>query len=419
MSTILSMVLSTLPTEGEYVNFATPAISDPHDVKYMPLGLLSLATNICGIAQPVILDPITDGWDIATTAQKINELDMEVVGFSAVSRRVYSLYKLLEITKTRPGGWKIVGGPHATYHAQEILDHGADTVFVGQLAEHELYKWCLNPRKGIIQCNSDINEIAHPRRKILTDYEKYFYTGEKIFFKSIKRMHMFSSVGCPNACTFCSVQSHSVQRKRADLVLGEMWHLKSLGAESIHFMDDNMNTSAKHVAGILNEMEATGWSTEWSIRGQVKFDLSLVPRMKKNGMKRIHVGIESFNDESLKMFNKSHRKKDIEDFCRVMKENDVEVLAYIIIGVPGETEEYLDRMPETIRGLGIKHPFINVLYNMPDTELTNRDEKFKKMWEDYFKNPVPNFVVPHPNGEDYKAMILNRAERIIKEFTGL
>lgn len=421
----MNMVLSTLPVEGEYLSWATPPALDPHEVKHMPLGLLSLATNICSIVQPTILDPVADDWDIATTIQKINELNADVIGFTAVSRKVYSLYRLLEETKTCDTpykGWKIVGGPHATYHAQEILDHGADTVFVGQLAEHELLKWCKCPVKGIIHCDSDINEISHPRRRIISDYEKYYFSG-KVMFQSSRRMHMFTSVGCPNACNFCSVQSRHVQRKRADLVLGEMWHLKSLGAESIHFMDDNMNTSSKHVTGILDAMEATGWSLPWSMRGQVKFDLSLVPRMKKNGLARIHAGIEAFNDEALKWFGKNHRIKDIEKFCTMMSDNGVEILAYMVIGTPFDTDDYLDSLIEKFRKYKIQHPYTNVLYPMPDTSYYQSlldDGTYKEdHWAKFMKNPTPGFIMPCPYGEDKKDKLYRCAEKIIKEFSGL
>jgi len=41
------IVLATMPVEGEFVNWTTPNFFTPTNVnKYIPLGILSLATNL-------------------------------------------------------------------------------------------------------------------------------------------------------------------------------------------------------------------------------------------------------------------------------------------------------------------------------------------------------------------------------------
>lgn len=42
----MKIVLSTLPAEGEFVNWTTPKYFAPKTLKYMPLGILSLASNL-------------------------------------------------------------------------------------------------------------------------------------------------------------------------------------------------------------------------------------------------------------------------------------------------------------------------------------------------------------------------------------
>jgi radical SAM superfamily enzyme YgiQ (UPF0313 family) len=170
-------------------------------------------------------------------------------------------------------------------------------------------------------------------------------------------------------------------------------------------------------------MEKTGWNTEWSMRGQVKFDLSLVPQMQRHGLKRIHVGIESLDNDILKWFNKKHTVDDIKKFCEVMRKNNIGILSYFIIGTPLETPEYLDTLPGRIRELGIPHPYINILFPQPDTEyyddlVKNGVYKYD-IWKEYFKNPTPGFELPSPFEKGKLERIMDKADSIIKEFTEL
>ena len=68
------IVLSTLPLEGESINWTTPPYFDPTRVnKYMPLGILSLASNLPKKHEVVILDPSSNGWTIDETIEKIEQ----------------------------------------------------------------------------------------------------------------------------------------------------------------------------------------------------------------------------------------------------------------------------------------------------------------------------------------------------------
>ena len=414
----MKIVLLTLPHEGEYKSWITPTITEPKGLKNIPLGLVSLATNAMECNEIIILDAFSEGWDIEETTKRINSESPDVIGFSVVTRRIYSLYQLIKNTTAT---WKIAGGPHATYHAEQLIEKGIDAVFVGPLADEEFSAWTKNPTKGIIKCNTDINKIKHPDRS-LVDFESYFFKG-KVFFEANRRTPMFTSVGCPMGCKFCSVQSKKMYHKKAEKVMEEMWYLKSMRVESVHFFDDNFNIDNKNVAAILDEMGKTGWNTEWSMRGQVKFDLSLVPIMKKYGLKRIHVGIEAVDNDVLKWFNKKHTVDDIRQFCEVMSSNDIDILSYFIIGTPIEKKEYIDALPDIIRNLKIPQPYVNILFPQPDTEYYSdlvRDGIYKyDIWEKYFENPTPDFEIPSPFEPGKLENIMATADSIIKEFAKL
>lgn len=401
----MKVVLTTLPSEGQYVCWIHPLSVEPKAVKYMPLGLLSLASNIAG-HEIKILDPYSEQWGIEETIERIHAEKPDVVGFSAETRRLYALYELLKRVECK---WKICGGPHATYHAEQLLSKGADAVFKGPLADMELQKWLDKPVNGVILCDSPLKEIHFPKRELI-DYKSYFFSG-KVLFKAQKRMVMFTSIGCPHGCKFCSVQSKKIQRKTPEMVVDEMSYLKDVcGAESIHLLDDNFNLNSKNVSDIMAEMEKRSWKTEWSMRGQVKFDLSLVPRLKSLGLKRFHVGIEALDSAILKWLGKRHDLQDVEDMCNAMNENGIDILAYFMFGIPGETDEYLNSIQYKIRDYGIKHPYTNILFPEPDTAYG--DSVAKKYWDEYMENPTPGFALPLEPPK--KAM--DFAEKMIRDY---
>lgn len=412
----MKIVLTTMPTEGEYHDWTT----NKHFVvdkvnKYMPLGILSLATNLPPGHEVKILDPSSYGMSIDETIQAIELEKPDVLGLSVVNKRCYAMTKILEKTTC---AYKTVGGPHTTYHADEILEQGADVVFIGPLADKEFNEAIISKPRGKVICNTDINEIKYPSRNFL-NIEDYF-PKTSVLFKANKRLPMFSSVGCLNRCNFCSVQSKTMHLKDPIQVVDEMKYLQSLDCQSIHILDDNFNINQKHLVQILDEMEKQDYSGEWSARGQTRMDLSIVPRMKRLGFKRIHVGIEALDQDILDFFNKPERVMDVVKFCGDMYRNGIDVIGYFILGAPVETERYRKTLAGRIKDLGIKHPLFNQLFPEPDTvyykSLLEEGLVKEDYWAEYFKHPIPDYVPPYPYGETRKQEMLDYADKITEEF---
>ena len=410
------IVLTTMPTEGEFINWTTPKYFDPARVnKYMPLGILSLASNLSKKHEIVILDPSSEGWNIEETIEKIEKEKPEILGLSVITRRVYAMNKILKKVSTP---YKVVGGPHATYYAKQILQNKADAVFVGPLTDLEFKIAVEESPKGRINCNTKINDIKFPNRDFLNI--KDYFPKVSLLFKAENRLPMFSSIGCPNKCTFCNVQSKKLQLKNSETVINEMQYLYSIGCKSIHILDDNFNINSKHIKGILNEMEKRNFHIEWSGRGQIRTDLSLTKRLADSGFKRIHVGFEALDDKILKFFNKPQGVKHIEEFCKAMNKNNIDMLGYFISGSPVETEKYRNELPKKIIDLGIKYPYFNILFPEPNTEYYQsllRGGHYKKdYWAEYMENPTPYFEIPYPYGETKKQEIIEYTNKLIKEF---
>lgn len=413
----MKVVLTTLPMEGEFVNWTTPKYFRPTRVnRYMPLGVLSLASNLLDDNHNVVvLDPSSEGWSINETVKKIEEEKADVLGISAITTRVYALNKILEKTATP---YKTVGGPHATHYAQQILRAGADAVFIGGIADFEFKKAVKTHQKGIIYCNTKLNEINFPRRDFLK-VERYF-PQDFVLFKAQNRLPMFTSVGCPRVCNFCNVQGKTLQRKDPKVIVEEMKYLVSIDCKSIHLLDDNFNTDENYLHEVIDEMEKNNLSIEWSGRGEAEMSEEMAKRLAEHNFKRIHCGIEALDDDILKFYRKRIRTKDIYKFCMTANKHNIDILGYFIIGSPLDTEEYWEQLPQKIRKLGIKHPYFNMLFPEPDTDYYRdliRDGTYEKdYWAEYMESPMPYYELPYPYGEERKQKVINVINRLIEEF---
>jgi radical SAM superfamily enzyme YgiQ (UPF0313 family) len=412
----MKIVLTTLPREGEFVHWATSLKIAPLSVKHIPLGLLSLASNIKGNHEVVIFDPPLRGLSIDETIEKIQSLNPDVVGITAVTRRTYALRQMLKKLKVP---YIAVGGPHASYYADTILKWGANSVFIGNLADQE-FNDAINGKLpiGVVKCNTDINSIKFPNRNLI-NIKDYIFEG-KVLFTAKNRLPMFSSIGCPNRCTFCNVQSKKVIFKNASIIIQEMLHLKSLGCGSVHILDDNFNISNTHVESILHELEKVKWNMEWSARCQVNMNFDFVPRLAVTGFKRIHVGFESFIPDILKSFRKAQNIELMSKFCETMNTNNIEILAYLVIGSPLETNEHRKILTDKIKEFNIKYPFFNVLFPEPNTEYYSsllKDGFYKEdLWAKFMQNPVPDYEIPYPYGETKKQEVLGFSDEMIERF---
>ena len=410
------IVLTTLPEEGEFVNWQTPPFFHPTRVnKYMPLGILSLASNLPEHHEVTIFDPSSFGWTIEQTIERIEQEAPDIVGISAITRRAYALGKILPRVSAP---YKAVGGPHATYWARQILECGADAVFVGSLADLEFRDAVEDKPTGVIYCQTKINDIRFPRRELLE--VDYYFPKASVLFKAENRLPMFSSIGCPNHCTYCNVQSKHLQFKDSEIVVDEMRHLYSVGCRSVHILDDNFNISSKHLKGILEEMARRNFHIEWSGRGQTKMDLRLVKPMAERGFKRIHVGIEALDDKILRYFNKNETVRDVELFCAEMKQNGIEILGYFISGSPCDTEKYRAELPRRIKELGVNYPYFNILFPEPNTpyyqQLLDDGIYPRDYWAEYMENPTPYYMIPYPYGENQKQEVIAYTNELIEEF---
>jgi len=416
------IVFVVCPYEGEVADRVVNKFYKHKVVKYMPLGLLSVAACIRD-REVVVIDAASRGLTVDETLEEIAKEKPHILGLSAVTYRAWAMREILQRSDAPI---KIVGGPHTTRSHNLIIEQGADAVFVGD-AENTIPKWLKDgcPKGVFFGAPSDLDKTPIPARE-LVDLEVYRIkdTSGLLFDVGDLRLPMYSSKGCPQKCTYCDVQQKSYYTKSPSRIIDEFNALiNDIGATSIHILDDAFNIKKERVVEFSELLMNSEIEIDWSIRGVVEIKEYVIKALADAGLKRFHVGIEHLDDDVLSYFRKGHRYKQVAQFCELCDKYGITILSYFILGAPVETSKYRENLPNMIRDLGIKIPYFNVLTPLSETvfyEEQLRTGTIKNdFWADFCKDPVKNFVVPCIRSEQEEAEIQAAVSSYIEEFSGV
>lgn len=413
------ILLVVMPYEGEVLDRVTAKFYKNKAVKYMPLGILSIAANIPDKYEVKILDAASQGLSLDETIEQIEAFAPDVLGLSVVTYRAWAMVEILRRTSAR---YKLVGGPHATKNSQLILQQGAHAVFVDD-GEITLPQWLESDRSGGVFFGGQVNlnQIPLPARHLLDVNDYRIEKNEDLLFDvGNLRLPMFSSKGCPYACIYCDVQQKTFNMKSADRCIEEFKALIDMGASSVHILDDAFNVNRMRVREISRALIQENINIDWSARGTVEVREEVIADLADAGCRRLHVGIESLDDNILSYFKKSSRYKHIEIFCKLCEKYGIDILGYFIIGAPGETQAYRESLPGRIRDLGIKLPYFNLLSPLAETpyyEQLLKDGRFERdVWKDFCHNPVRDFIIPEIRTHEEEDQLRQIIDNYVTDF---
>lgn len=218
----------------------------------------------------------------------------------------------------------------------------------------------------------NLEALPFPRRDLFPN-ESYIEYGRRKYGYSITTV--MSTRGCPYECEFCSnvVFGGSYRERPAGNVVDEIEEALRWGYDRIAFADDVFTLNRRRVHAICEEIERRGLQFQWECLGRVDaidYDLAVV--MKAAGCAKIFFGIESGDDEMLKLMNKQITVQQAREAVEAAHRAGLSVGAFFILCYPGDTD---DTVLETLRfanSLPLDYLGLSMPYPLPGTALYER-----------------------------------------------
>lgn len=311
----------------------------------------------------------------------IKSIDPDLVGISIWTTFAASSFFIASLVKKeKPECAVVMGGPHATVKADEILMICPDVDFVirgqGEYALLELVKSLnekgpaatsinsVSVRKGkdIVHNPSgrptlDLNGFPFPDRTFLINETQY--SSEDMGL-------LMTTRGCPYSCTYCATDTKQVSYRSPDHILSEVRFVKEhYGTTQFTFKDDSFTVNRQRVEELCKKLISDKLNIAWECNTRVNLiNENLLRLMRKAGCNFIKVGIESGSERILKLMNKGITHDQIRNAAQSFRKIGIHWTGYFMMGVPGETEEdirktmdFLLEIKPDFASIGIYEPF--------------------------------------------------------------
>jgi len=357
---------------------------NPAAKKYSHLagrGFLNYMENLKNPAGPV--------WSEVQKA--IEDFKPSVVGVTVKSQNFASACMVANIAKKIDGNiFVIMGGPHPSMVRTDILEDRA--IDIGVFGEGEqtlvdvlcsveggsgleeiagiVYRRGLearetNPRP--LLSDEALDDLPFPvtvARDTLKDYEHYPPGA----FSAV-----FASRGCPNNCTFCGSRYIWTRRTRfrsVHNVISEMREIARVGVTHVHFDDDTFGVRKSYTGELCRAIETELPGIRWSCEIHVNLvDEQTIAAMRKAGCWSVQVGVESGNNEMLRVVRKGFTIERARAAATLIRKHGIRLEAFFMVGFPQETVDSLDDTIREIKTFPCDSVSYSIFTPYPGTEL--------------------------------------------------
>jgi len=306
-------------------------------ISVFPLGLAYLASACRAAGHEVkIYNQDVYHWPESHLTQTLNNEHFDLVGIGVIGG-YYQYRKLLKISeaviqgKNRP--FFVIGGhgpsPEPEYFLKKTK---ADAVIIGEgeVTIVELLK-ALKEKTALTDVNGiaflkDGRFIQTPKRALIKDIESiplpawdlfpvdhYALLREANIKNSERCMLVLSGRGCTFKCNFCYRMDEGYRPRSSEGIIEEIRILqKDYNISYINFQDELLMSSEKRTVELCTAFIKSGLKFKWFCNGRLNYAKpDVLKLMREAGCVFINYGIESLDDDILRVMNKGLTVKQI------------------------------------------------------------------------------------------------------------
>ncbi|MEO5356602.1 MAG: B12-binding domain-containing radical SAM protein [Nitrospirae bacterium YQR-1] len=338
----------------------------------IPLGIYYIASYLRENSYEVA---VTDAEALKLTEDDIiREIRDFAPSFVGISSTTVAFHRALTVAKlikeTFPGIITILGGPHVTSNLQHAMSFDAFDYGVcgeGEATALELLN-ALSEGKSIEGINGisyrakngeiistgrreyidNLDTLPYPAFDLIADIN--LYKPPPSNYKTLPVVNIITSRGCPSGCTFCdkNIFGRMYRKRSAQNVFDEIHYLwEKYRIREIAFVDDTFLVNKQRIYDLFNLIKATGLFFHWTCMARINnVDFEFLKFLKDNGCWNIAFGIESGDEEILKVIKKDislEKTRQVIGWCHKL---GIKTKGFFIIGHPLETIQTMNKTIE-------------------------------------------------------------------------
>lgn len=374
-------------------------------ISWFPQGLAYLASAARNAGHDVsVYQQDIYHWPDSHLTNYLNENSFDVVEVSVIGG-YYQYHKLLSLSSAINASYNrsnfkyTIGGHGPASDPQYFLKKtGADVVGIGEgeitfveLMDAFEGKRSLNSVDGIAFFDGDGKFIKTKARELIADIDEIAWPAYDLFdmtyytlmrFPNIsgseRSIPMLSGRGCIFACNFCYRLDKGFRPRSAKSIIDEIVFLKeTYNVKYIGFSDELLMSSRERTLELCQAFIDAKLDVKWDCNGRLNFaDIDVLEKMKEAGCVFINYGIESLNNDTLRIMHK------------------------------GLTRDMIVRGVENTLKVGIS-PGLNIIYGNINEPLSAIDDavEFLLKYDDHAQMRTIRPVTPYPGSELFEYAI--------------
>jgi anaerobic magnesium-protoporphyrin IX monomethyl ester cyclase len=316
-------------------------------------------------------------WGKETLRSLVKEAQPHYVVLDSTTPSIFSDIECARICKEESRTKVIMVGPHASAVPEETLAAAAGAIDLVCIGEYDytvrdaiLAGSRLSEVNGICYWNDGSPKRTEPRPLIPDldslpfpawhhlDLMKYFDGG-----KLYPYIDIFSGRGCPHKCMFCLwpqvMHGRKIRLRSPNRVVDEIEYDIKLCPEvaqggEFFFEDDTFTLVKSNAMEICEEILRRGLKITFSVNARTDTaDEELFRMLKRAGCRELLVGFESGDPEMLVRMEKKETPDDARRFMELAQNANIDVHGCFVLGLPGETEESIQRTIQFALDLGL------------------------------------------------------------------
>jgi len=400
---------------------------------FLPLGVAYLASSLEEEDFDVrVIDltfTIQQKLGLKSVRKAILSLRPDAVGISTYTSTIPFTYQLADAIKDEMRETPVIlGGPHVSALPQRTLKEcsSIDAVIIGE-GEHSFPLFLksllsnglskeLENLKGVLFRHGDdivgdqnpvyienVDFLPFPARHLF-DLERYKKASYLFSAKQYPVTQIITSRGCPHSCLFCTRinNGHKFRARSSKNIVLELIQLKEYGFNEIEIVDDSFTEDRSRVLEICRGIKEKNLNLSFSLPNGVRVDRvdrELLLSMYQAGFYSISFGVESGDDNVLKINRKGFSVEQIKNAVLTAKRIGFVVKLFTIVGLLGSSVESEEKTLKLIRESEADYAVTSVCTPYPGSPLWDeiKDVIENVPWKRYDEAGVLNPIYL-PNG---------------------